>query len=222
MMGMMDPTSFILAGVSAVAGALLVWILVKRRALSPEETMVTQSIAERVRTVGRLVALEVCAKEIATATKGWSWLPPLLLSQARLAMIFHFEKQYAIDLRRIGPEHVTDLGDGRFRLVLPELEGTLRLTDVTPYDIQDGRVLGLLDVIQMNAKAQKGLMDQAQAQAAELFQSNDEKYHAEARRSVERQLHALMELFGVAVEIVWPEATQADVQQPRLTLPASA
>ncbi|MEO1585593.1 MAG: hypothetical protein AAFR96_13615, partial [Planctomycetota bacterium] len=35
-------------------------------------------IADRVRASGKLVGLEVCAKEIATATKGWKWLPPLV------------------------------------------------------------------------------------------------------------------------------------------------
>ena len=78
---------------------------------------------------------------VATATKGWSWMPPLLLSQARVAMIFHFENQYSVDLRRITRDDVTEFAEGRFRVQMPPIESDLRLKDVIPYDIQDGRVL---------------------------------------------------------------------------------
>lgn len=206
----LDPTAFLLSLASAAVGALVVWVLL-RRAKPLEQRLVTQTIAERVRTVGRLVALEVSAKEIATATKGWSWMPPLLLSQARVAMIFHFENQYSVDLRRITRDDVVDLGEGRFRVSMPPIESDLRLKDVIPYDIQDGRVLGLLDVIQVNARTQKGLMDEAQKQAAHLIQANEGRYFAEARASAERQLRALLDLFDVELQIEWPEP---DAERP--------
>ncbi|MEO0631417.1 MAG: hypothetical protein AAFY46_11950, partial [Planctomycetota bacterium] len=41
-------------------------------------TITVDLIAERVRASGKLIGLEVCAKEIATTTKGWKWLPPLV------------------------------------------------------------------------------------------------------------------------------------------------
>jgi len=46
----------------------------------------------------------------------------------------------------------------------------------------------------------------AQVQASELFRTNDDRYLGEARLSVERHLAALMDLFGVTVEVSWAEA----------------
>ncbi len=193
----------ILVVLTFLVGALVAWLVSARFARGrPSEPSVVrvETIAERVRAVGKLVGLEVAAKEIATATRGCTWLPPLLLSQARLAMIFTFEKQYAVDLARVRAEHVQKLGDGRFRLTLPPVQGDLRLTDVTPYDIQDGRILGLLDVVQMNAARQGELMEKAREQAAILYEINEPRYMSEARAAIERQLAALLSLFDVEVE----------------------
>jgi hypothetical protein len=130
-------------------------------------------------------------------------MPPVLLSQARLAMIFHFEKQYSVDLSAIDPADIQDLGDGRFRVSLPPIQGNLRLLDVVPYDIQAAKVLGLLDLVSMTADRQKDLMRKAQQQAAELYGTNDARYLSAARLSVERHLRALMDLFGVEVDVLW-------------------
>ncbi len=189
----------------AVGAGALVWWLRGRLIATKQETTVTHTIAERVRAVGKLVGLEVAAKEIVTKTSGWSWIPPLLLSQARLAMIFAFEKQYYVDLSRVREGDVTKLEDGRYRISLPAVEGSLRLLDVMPYDIQDGRILGLLDVIPMNADRQRQLMLQAQQQAAQLYSVNDPRYLSEARASIERHLRSLLGLFDVRVELVWSE-----------------
>lgn len=176
-------------------------------------------LTERVRAVGKLVGLEVHAKEIATATKGFNWLPPILLSQAKVAMIFQFEKQYAVELGAIDERDVEDLGGGRFRVTLPPIVGSLRLMDVEPYDIQQGRVLGLVDVINMNAERQNELMRTAQQQAAELFEKNDDRYEKQARDAIERQLHAIAKLFDGSLEIRWRQA--AHRQQPRLVMDES-
>lgn len=179
------------------------WLRRWRRKPAPELEFKATLIADRVRAVGRLVGLEVRAKEIATSRSGCSWLPPLLLSQARLAMIFHFERQYYADLSRLGPRDVETTGPGEVRVRLPLIAGDVRLTDVTPYDIQDGRVLGLLDVIPMNAERQRDLMEKAQRQAGVLFESSDARYREEARRSIERHLTSLLELVGVRATISW-------------------
>lgn len=227
LVAMLDLTPFILVLVGCALGGggvlFVLWRLRRRVAAKPfrEERVVTQTIAERVRAVGKLVALEVCAKEITTASAGWGWLPPLILSQARLAMIFHFEKQYSLDLALIGPEDVTDLGHGRFRLRLPEMEGALRLIDMTPYDIQSARILGLLDLIPMTADRQRELMKKAQTQAASIFENSDRKYLGEARVSAERHLRALLEMMGVSVEFEWPEV-EAPVPEVSTSLPRLA
>ena len=185
-----------------------------RRRAGGEPINVDQTIvlSERIRSVGRLVGLEVMVKEIATASRGFQWMPPLLLSQAKVAMIFHFEKQYSIDLTRIEHTDIQETGPNRFRIVLPPIEGSLRLSDVTPYDIQHGRVLGLFDVIPMTAERQTQLMAAAQKDAAKLYESKEPKYLAEAKRSVARHLSSLLELFDVKVEVVWSDDADVSVE----------
>ncbi len=208
-----------LIAVTFVAGALLaaaIFLVLrhragrKRKVEEPGKVDQTIVLAERVRSVGRLVGLEVMVKEIATASRGFQWMPPLLLSQAKVAMIFHFEKQYSIDLARIDDDDIEQIGINRFRVTLPEIDGTLRLSDVTPYDIQHGRVLGLFDVIPMTAERQTELMAAAQRDAATLYESKEPKYMAEAKRSVARHLASLMELFDVKVEVVWSDEVEEE------------
>ncbi len=195
---------------SALAGGLVVLLLLRKAGRrAPLAPPTTHTIAERVRAVGKLVALEVQAKEIATSTRGWSWVPPIILSQAKVAMIFHFEKQYSIDLARLREEDVEPAGyssSGRalFRIRLPEVESTLRLVEVVPYDIQAGRVLGLIDVIQMDAKTQSQLMKSAQEQAASLMAQSETRYTGEAQRAVERQLRSLLGMFEIDINPAWP------------------
>ncbi len=200
----MDSAFLVITGVVlGLIGMGVVVFLLRRKGASAPIVVGAEVIAERVRVVGKLVGLEVHAKEIATSTKGWDWLPPILLSQAKIAMIFAFEKQYFVDLQRVMASDVEELGPGRFRVRMPDVEGALRLVDVQPYDIQAGRILGLLDVIQMNAKTQKELMRAAQEQASSLFKSSEAKYMAEARRSCQTHLESLLGMFGVKVEVVW-------------------
>ena len=218
----MDRVFLVLLGITLGLVAMgVVVFLIRRGAQSAPMVIGAEIIAERVRAVGKLIGLEVHAKEIATSTKGWDWMPPIILSQAKIAMIFAFEKQYYVDLQRVTPSDVQDLGNGRFRLCLPEVEGALRLVDVQPYDIQAGRILGLLDVIQMNAKTQKELMRAAQDQAASLFKTSEAKYLAEARHSSQTQLTALLGMFGVRVEIVWPGSSPDKTTNGGMELSAS-
>lgn len=208
---------------AAIIGAGIVFflftILKKGRKGGGVDKISLRMLTERVRAVGKLVGLEVHAKEIATATKGWNWLPPILLSQAKVAMIFQFEKQYAVELGALSESDVQDMGDGHFRLTLPPIVGSLRLMDVEPYDIQQGRVLGLVDVINMNAERQSELMRTAQTQAAELFVKNDDRYEKQARDAIERQLHAIAKLFDGTLDIHWSQT--ASREQPRLVMDES-
>jgi hypothetical protein len=202
----------VIVALAVLAGALLILVLKKAGRAAPVSEIRTVSVAERIRAVGKLVGLEVHAKEIATSTRGWGWIPPLLLSQAKIAMIFHFEKQYFADLSLLRPADVeaieaeaSDAGRARYRVHLPPIEGSLRLTEVSPYDIQAGRVLGLLDVIPMTAETQRALMQTAHEQATDVFRRNEAKYMENARRSIEQHLAALLRLFEVGVEVAWRE-----------------
>ncbi|USO00299.1 MAG: DUF4230 domain-containing protein [Phycisphaeraceae bacterium] len=185
-------------------GAGVMWVVIHFLGAAAPARREISAIAEQVRSVGKLIGLEVHAKEIATAKKGWSWMPPIVLSQARLAMIFQFEKQYYVDLGAIKPHDISSHGIGSFRIKMPPVQGSLRLLEVKPYDIQQGKMLGLLDVIPMTAERQGALMDEAQNQAAELFDKSDERYQAQAIDSIERHLRSLLGLTGAVVEFVWP------------------
>ena len=214
----MEP--LVLAGVSLVLGLILgvlaLWFVSKpfrRKKEGRPAEIHAEFVIQRVRAVGRLVGLEVSAKEIATSTRGFGWLPPLILSQARVAMIFRFEKQYSVDFGRLAKDSVSEIGDDRFTITLPKPEGRLRLLDVTPYDIQAGKVLGLLDVLPVGAATQKELMARAQEQAADLYEQADERYEAEAIHSIERQLESLLSMFGVTVEVRW-EGASSDEPAP--------
>jgi hypothetical protein len=219
-MALMFGAIILLTVLLAAMGVIIVVMFLRRSNSAVPVQAQSITMAERVRSVGKLVGLEVHAKEIATTTKGWSWVPPILLSQAKIAMIFHFEKQYFVDLNRLRASDVEELSPAdpatgaraRFRVHMPPVEGQLRLTDVTPYDIQAGRILGLVDVIQMNAATQANLMRSAQDQAAQLFERNGDRYEREAVQSIERRLESFLRLFDAEIEILWPASTPATAE----------
>ncbi|MFG0257851.1 MAG: DUF4230 domain-containing protein [Phycisphaerales bacterium JB043] len=200
-------------------GSGLVGLFVLKRALSRKRVSTTihaHAVIDRVRETGRLVGLDVRAKEIATSTQGWGMLPALFFTQAKVAMIFEFEKQYAVDLSRLGEEDIERVGNDRVVIHMPRVESSLRLLSLTPYDIQAGRVLGLVDVIPMNAERQAALMDVARKQAVEVFEEADARYAAQAQRSIENRLRAVLRMSGVDAEFVWDQVENvealADVQ----------
>lgn len=202
-------------------GAVVIgMVLLLRRSAenAPIKVLATDIVAERVRSVGKLVALEVHAKEIATTTKGWGWLPPLVLTQAKIAMVFTFDKQYFVELGRLKEDDVQMREPGVFTMRLPAVEGSLRLADVRPYDIQAGRLLGLLEVIPMSAQTQGSLMEAAKEQAGELFARSEQRYTDEAKRSVEKQVKALLRLFGAEVEIEWADRTPESIAGDHMEL----
>lgn len=218
-------TTIVISILSVALGALGAWVLLRRLAGNAAPTVTTHVIAERVRAVGKLIGLEVMSKEIVTQTRGLSWLPPLLLSQARLAMIFCFEKQYFVDLARLRETNVEHLGGKQYRLTLPAIDGSLRLIDVTPYDIQSGKLLGLLDVFRMDAPAQKDLMVRAQDEAQHLYETHARRYEQEARHAVVRQVVGLLQLFDIDVEVRFESGdspVRAETQPPRSLAAAPA
>ncbi len=206
---------------SFLLGAVVIGVvLLLRRAgeKAPIRVLATDIVAERVRSVGKLVALEVHAKEIATTTKGWGWLPPIVLSQAKIAMVFSFDKQYFVELGRLKQDDVVETSPGVFTVRLPAVEGSLRLADVRPYDIQAGRLLGLLEVIPMSAQTQGALMTAAKEQAGELFARSESRYAHEAQKAVERQVMALLKLFDAEVEIEWGDRSPASIADDHMEL----
>jgi uncharacterized protein DUF4230 len=200
-------TALIVFGIGLVGG--IVGLFVLKRAFSRKRvssTVHAHAVIDRVRETGRLVGLDVRAKEIATSTQGWGMLPALLFTQAKLAMIFEFEKQYAVDLARLRDEDIERVGVDRVVLHMPRVESSLRMLSLTPYDIQAGRVLGLVDVIPMSAERHGELLDVARKQAVEVFEEADARYAAQARSSIENRLRAVLRMCGVEAEFVWDDA----------------
>jgi hypothetical protein len=66
----------------------------------------------------------------------------------------------------------------------------------------------------MKADAQGDLMKRAQLQAAELFEAADQRYHDEARRSIQKQLIALLALFDAEVDVLWKDTLQPATDAP--------
>ncbi len=217
----MTSTIFLIV-LSALLGALIVGVVLimlrKSGEHAPVQVLATDIVAERVRSVGKLVALEVHAKEIATMTKGWGWLPSIVLSQAKIAMIFTFDMQYSVELGKLTEADVEQTGPRSFTVRMPAIESSLRLDEVRPYDIQAGRLLGLLDVIPMSAETQGGLMQTAKEQASELFARSDGKYVTEARRAVERQMATLLHLFDAEITVEWREKSPDAIADDRMEL----
>ena len=219
--GMIEFFAGMMVAALSVALACVTAIALRRRASRGVRTE-AHVLAERVRSVGRLVGLEVSAKEIATASEGLSWLPPLVLTPAKVAMIFQFEREYAVELAGLGEERVRRVGSGWYRLRLPEPTATTRLAGMTPYDIQNGRVLGLVDVLPVNADRQKALMDEARRQAERVFDGAEDGYRARAKAAIEGQLEALLALFGVEVEVEWEGDGPAPLREVVGRLPSLA
>ena len=205
---------FIMLATGLTLGAAVVVLLRVALRKAPAQPARFDGAIDRVRQVGRLVTLEVQAKEIATSTKGLNWLPPVILSKARVAMIFRFEKQYAVDLARLDRSAIVRRPDGSAIVHMPPVESRLRLIEMTPYDIAAGRVLGLLDVIQVNAEAQKQLTEEAQAEAARLFDAEDARYRADAQRAAEDRIRDLLACFDIDAEFVW--AAEQAAPAPRV------
>jgi hypothetical protein len=205
----------------AAAGAFGAFLLLRRARSRSAPAVTAHIIAQRVRALRSLVGLEVSVKEIATAASGPAFLPPALLSRARVAMIFHFELQYAVDLAGLDARSVRRVAPGRYRLLLPPVAESLRLVDVVPYDIQAGRVLGLLDVLPVTAERQAELMRRAQAQARSIELAGQQRYRDAARLSIERTLESLLGLFSVDVEVEWGEASPAPAEPEPLAASAA-
>jgi len=53
-------------------------------------------------------------------------------------------------------------------------------------------------------------MQQAQVEAGKLYEENAARYESEARRAVARQVHGLLELFDVDVEVQFGDGVKGD------------
>ncbi len=160
-------------------------------------------VTQRVASVGRFVALEVTAKEIATASTGPQWLPPALLTRAKVAMIFHFRHEYTFDLAALGDGDITTQRTGRLRLRMPEMRSNTVLVDLEPYDIQSGKVFGLIEVIPMGAARQRKLMAAARQEAGTVGVEDEHAQRAMARSSAEKHIRKMLGHAGVMVDFDW-------------------
>ena len=193
------------ASMAAAAGFYTARLIFRRgrRAGRNKPRVTCRGVTQQVSAVGRLVALDVNAKEIATATSGPDWLPPALLTRAKVALVFHFERQYALDLNALEAEDIVRLSPGRVRLRPPPIRSRTTLVDLEPYDIQSGKLFGLLEIIPMNAARQRRLMAAARESACTLSDADEQSHIALARASAEREIRRALQSLGLAVEFDW-------------------
>lgn len=195
----------ILTGLVFVLGGALGFVLLrnlKRGSKSRKPRVEVHTIVDRVRAVGRLVGLEVSTKEITTQTSGgFKWIPSLLISPARLAVIFFFEAQYSVDLSELTVESVRHIEDNRYELTLPPVTDRFLFRDLEAYDIQSGKLLGLIEITGLDADTHNDLVQRARAEAESLFRQQADRYEQQARETIARQVVSLLGLFDVAVQI---------------------
>ncbi len=187
-------------------GALGAWLL--RRKLSPRLDMTAHTVIDRIRGVGRLVALEVGAKEIVTVGEG----DDTLWGRARkLIMVFTFQIQYSCDLRaaEVHPGHD---GDGRFRVCLPPLERLTCLVDQQHHHEQPGSTWFGLVQRPFSAAERDAMWHQARTQAEQAAAAGGG--HLEiAERQVISLLTALFAPTGVQLDVDFAAAPAVEPQR---------
>jgi Protein of unknown function (DUF4230) len=168
-------------------------------------------VTQRVASVGRFVALEVTAKEIATASTGPQWLPPALLTRAKVAMIFHFRHEYTFDLAALSDSDIMPQR-GRLKLRMPEMQSNTVLVDLEPYDIQSGKVFGLIEVIPMGAARQRKLMAAARQEAGTVGVEDEHAQRAMARSSAEKHIRKMLGHARLVVDFDWSRSLAQEAE----------
>jgi hypothetical protein len=162
-------------------------------------------VIHRLRGVGRLVALEVGAKEIITVTEG----EDTFWGRARkLIMVFTFQIQYSCDLRSADVTVEPD-GEGRFRVCLPPVERLTCLVDQQHHHDQAGSSWFGLVQKPFSAAERDALWHKARTQAEEAAGAGGG--HLEiAERQVISILTALFAPTGVQIEVEFAAKAQIE------------
>lgn len=165
-------------------------------------------IVERVRAVGKLVGFEVLHKEIVTEIEKLKWMPKMLVTPARVAMIFYFEKQYYIDLLKLSEADIEEIAPGRYMLTIPPLAGDFCVRQMEAYDIQSRKVVGLFDATGIDEQRFNHLMERAREEAENLYEKQADRYEVQARESIARLIKGLFDRFDIDVRIRFADQSE--------------
>ncbi len=208
-------TVLIIAAVAALIGAGATFWLQRRFRARPS-IVTTHSVVERIRAVGKLTGLEVSTKEITTQTKAsWKWVPRLVLSPARMALIFNFERHYFVELSELGEESVRKRSPREWEITLPALRNEFIFRGIEAYDIQAGRLLGLA-VDSLDAPTHNLLIEQAREESKKVFDRQDRAYRQQAMQVIAHQLRSLLAMFQIDVTVRFAGADSPEATGPMI------
>lgn len=166
---------------SVVSGVTAYRFLRKRKSEeAPINDITMHSIVEKMENLGMLNVYKVKTKEIVTATdhvfgdvgaRYFNWF----VTRKKVAIIFNFEIDFSYDLSRM---QIDDMGEGSFRMRLPECHYALNIKEIHFYDEQNGRLMPWLlpEMLSgvfggFSAEDRNSLIDAAKAQVSTLAQS---------------------------------------------------
>ena len=182
-----------------------------------QKTEVHQSI-ENMRSVGELIVFRLVTKEIVTSTdhglgdvgkKYLSWL----ITEKKMAMIFEFGIDFKFNLNARDFE-IEKLGEGRYKLRMPECLYTTSILDISFYDEQGSKLLPVLLPNLINQVFSAGfdeedknrLKEAAKEQANLLAEQMVERIASDVQQSAKQTLGALAKGFGADnVQIEFPQ-----------------
>ncbi len=179
----------------------------KRRKEKTSEYQI-YSFVENMKSVGELVVFKAFTKEIVTAADHWlgvvgkkylTWL----VSNMKMAMIFQFEIDFWYDLR--SPDFtVTDSGDGRLVITMPQCLYDISIKDISFYDEQSAKPFDWLLPPLISKAFSKGfseedknkLKDEAKIQASSMAHQLIKRLSSEIEKSARQTMQTLAASFG--------------------------
>ena len=166
------------------------------------------AFVENMKSVGELVVFKAFTKEIVTTADNWlgkigknylTWL----MSNMKMAMVFQFEINFWYDLR--SPDFiVTQAGDGRFYVTMPECLYNINIKDISFYDEQSAKLLDwLLPPLisrvfakDFSEEDKNRLKDEAKLQASSMADHLIKQLSSEIEISARQTMEMLAKSFG--------------------------
>lgn len=201
--------AIILGIVLGIAGSLVMRRAFQRKASSGKaQEHQIYSFVENMKSVGELVVFKAFTKEIVTTAENWlgkvgkkylTWL----MSNMKMAMVFQFEINFWYDLR--SPDFiVTQAGDGRFYVTMPECLYNINIKDISFYDEQSAKLLDwLLPPLisrvfakDFSEEDKNRLKDEAKLQASSMADQLIKQLSSEIEISARQTMEMLAKSFG--------------------------
>jgi len=196
----------ILCGV--VGSFLLRRAFERKKSNQKHEELQIYSFVENMKSVGELVVFKAFTKEIVTTAENWlgqagkkylTWL----MSNMKMAMVFQFEINFWYDLRS-SDFMVTQGGDNRFLVIMPECLYNISIKDISFYDEQSAKLLDwLLPPLisrvfakDFSEEDKNRLKDEAKLQASAMADQLTKQLSSEIEKSARQTIEMLAKSFG--------------------------